>query len=371
MTQIAELAVEAAGLDAGNSICNVVLGRAENRVEIPTIGLRDYILRERDEEAKRTFAQSYIVQIESQAVANSVWLVGAGVSQDPNRQLALTPKPGSLKPENETILVTSLTALALAALQFRGLDKIPKRHEMTVRIKWLSATLPYRQHRKEQKQLLKSKLLGTHRVHFLDLEGIGEFIVYLTIENMLTYPEPMPALIALAHEVRRGKVVAIRPELLENSCAVVDVGGGTSDIVVMDEGMSLNQGKSDTLEWGINQVLDQVLKDIPAGWINDRAALVDRIRREQWVLKGRGELDLRPVLEQNLRTGIAAINEILEKASKDKTIAHFILVGGGAHLMADYLTPPADCKPETPADAEWLNALGAFYASLIASEEKQ
>lgn len=376
VNQVKEMIIGAAGLDGGNSETKVqVLHGASELigVKVPTIGLRRYKHQERTEHTKRTLEQTYVVTFDSPAVDKDItWLIGEGVSLERVSTLPTKPEPGSNKADVEVIMATALVSLARAAMDFRGVDKLPMaRRELPVRYRFLGTNLPYQQYNKANKLTMKQKLVGTHKVCFADLAGVGAFTVIITVETLLQYPEGMPAVIAAAHDIKRGRVVAIRPELLEDTVAVLDLGGGTSDLCIFDEGLNLNGSQSDTLEWGVNNVLDEALKQLK-GWVDTRAELASRLRSQDWIVKGKTDLDLRdvPDLMDGLKGLAEQVSTIVEKQWKNR-IRHFFLVGGGALALKPFLTLPPEYPIETFDDSEWLNCRGNLYAALMALEEAE
>lgn len=366
--------LKAAGLDMGNSLTKVVVGAAKpdtNWVEIPTTVLPDYYGREQSDESKRTFMETLDVTIASPALQTKRrWLVGEALLRDKDLgDKAIRPGKGNSKVEEEPLFVTGLVALAVAALR-QG--KVSSRNrEILAEIDLLHAGLPYNQHTADNKKLLRKKLKGTHTLTFHALAGIsGEVQVQLKIEQVKSLPEGMPAILAQAYKLGRdGHVAIVNEKLLQKPVGVLDIGGGTSDRLVFGANLDLNTSECRTMEVGINDALEKAVASLQeAGWkrtFQSTAALVARLRSGELVVEGRdGSVNVMDHLEKHLRIVGNALQSELSEAWGDN-IPQFLVVGGGAHLLQEYLVLKNGVRPIVAADGEWQNALGSYIASLL------
>lgn len=383
-----EVDIAQVGLDLGNSIIKAVAGVRQNGrdwVEIPTIVLRDAEGVQRSEESRLGLLDSLDLTLDSPVLSAGAtsglgaatpatrWRVGGSVIRDRRRgDRAVVPPKGAVKTESLPILVTGLTALAVLGIGRVTEARLRRDGALTVRIGVLGASLPYNQHN-AHKATLRRLLRGHHILRFSDLPRIGSLEVHLHVGVVQTLPEGMPAVLSYAYTLSRdGYVVTMpsRSQLLSQPLGVLDVGGGTTDVILFDlvDGRwSLDDTASVTLNFGVNDALTTAVERLQQdGWsrFQNVGTLVRAIRAGETVLRdmrdGTGEINLMDyVANEDLRMLGERVSEVL-RDRWHKEIASFLLAGGGAMILyrSGYLAMPWKRQPELLPNAEWANAVG-------------
>ena len=146
--------------------------------------------------------------------------------------------------------------------------------------------------------------------------------------------------------------------------AVIDVGGNTTDIALMLPGMSIQQRRSGSIHLGvlnlfeeINRLIIRKYASLPKGLPD---AKIDEALRKGGVINIRGEkTDLNDIIQeaieritQNLRTEVGRIIQ------DDSDVDRLIYVGGGALVMGETLTKHPSVF--VPKDPHLANARGAL-----------
>lgn len=368
-----EKTLRALGLDLGNSITNAVAGwteSLENWVDVPTAVARVENWTPAND-AKPD--EALFLRIKSAAVEGEhSWLVGKALATETDIPPS-APGKNAIKVDTESLFVTGLAAIGL--LIFRRYRSEIKGGRITVRVSMMAASVPWGQHSDYAKATMSEKLVGTHELVFAHLPGFGELAITLMVEKVVTSPEGVPALMALAYLIGPGDVLkAARPELVRSIIGLLDAGGGTTDILLFNPKFNLVRGSCDTLSHGINDALKRALKELH----NDRweqrfpnvTALVDHIRRGEWEVPGHsGPMNLHKYLDPELKPIANVISQEIRQRWGE-AVSHFFLVGGGAVVLADLLSLPAGRKPEVPENPEWMNAKGNYIVARLALGER-
>jgi plasmid segregation protein ParM len=214
----------------------------------------------------------------------------------------------------------------------------------------------------DDKQTVKARLLGDHRVH---REGNGAQVFKVTACHVI--PQPFGALLAACLD-DRGRI--IDKTLAGGAVGVIDVGGKTTNLLSVNrlaeigrETASVNAGAWDA----VRAVRDYLAREYPDLEKRDHE-LVDAIKARG--LNYYGEpVNLGPVLDTVLEPMaeqvIAEAGQLWNGAANLDAI---LVSGGGAHLLAPYIARHYR-HARTVADPVFANALGFWrFAERLATE---
>lgn len=360
------------GMDLGNSVTKVVAGwnkSQANWAEVPTEVAK---VATWTPGADARLDESLYVRFKSHAVAADSWLVGKAAMEGdiPSSR----PGKGTIKVDTPELFIAGLAAIGLLCINRFRLNS--RTGEATIRINLLATSLPWGQFNDGNKEAMRQKLRGAHALEFPNLPRLGSLKLNLVVERVVCSPEGMPALMAQAYEVNRDdQLTAARPDLVQAVIGVIDVGGGTTDILLFDPRFRLIRGSCDTLNYGINDALRKAHATLLQQRWEIRfptvAALVDHIRRGEVEIKGKGDHKIhliRDYLEEHLISIAGSISsEINQRWST--AVQRFFMVGGGAVVLEPYLTL-GESRPETPRYPEWQNAVGNYIVGRLALGER-
>lgn len=257
--------------------------------------------------------------------------------QKDNYQIATEQNKG----ENDQSVIMLLTALALNAVEANEGDKVSIEY-------FLSTGLPMTESkRKGARKAFKEKLVNNvHTVTFLDTPKHSGKTVTIHIKNALVSPEGQAAYIGLASK---------KPEVAGASIMIVDIGGGTTDIAVIDRGGKVDNEHSVGDSIGISAALDAIIaeaKDNPGiAPFRSRRELVECILGdERGIAWYRGKsYDINPIIDKHLRklanSEYSMINNVWNESP---AVQYAYIIGGGAAVLEPYLKSINESKYQFP-----------------------
>lgn len=397
-----EVTIPAVGIDLGNSMIKVVAGLKAPRskknpdewVEQPTM-----ILSHVDED----MAQNELTVRPLEAALDATirhdmlpggggrWRAGLAVARDRVRGHLGESSDGGKKVESLPVLVTGLMALSelgvRLALQSVGSEaKLKKAAEgvLHVRINALGASLPYGQH-ETTKETLKQILRRSFTLTFHSLPKLGDLRLNVSIGSVTTTPEGRSAVVAEVFTQSPEGAVVYRSErhaaLMREPLGVLDVGGGTTDLLLFDvipgaggkPTWSLDTDRSRTIDFGINAAIKTAVeglkKDDWGAKFPNEAALTAYLRTGARSLTDRssGKEEEHPLLpylkNQDMKLLADQINKRIN-TEWNREIGTFLLVGGGAQLVHECGYLNTKRTPLTVEDPEWANAIGNYLLAV-------
>lgn len=183
---------------------------------------------------------------------------------------------------------------------------------------------------------MKERLLGTYKVTLKNSKK--DRIVNIVIENVLVVPEGVPV---ITNQSFNSDATGFRrQELQEGVRAVVDIGAGTTDIPVIDNGApdSINSFGE---EIGIGTYLDRIVEGLRASFKADitRNQLVERLEKGDYNMMIRGKQhDLKPAIDAGLTEFASLIVGWIDNIwTKRYDIIEFLIVGGGAKVLEKFI----------------------------------
>ncbi|SDH83388.1 plasmid segregation protein ParM [Aneurinibacillus thermoaerophilus] len=283
------------------------------------------------------------------SVAKGIYYVGElAARQKHNDELTSEQKKG----ENDQSMILLLTALALHAAEESKEKKIEKEY-------FLSTGLPMTESkRKGARKAFKEKLIDhVHTVAFLDTPKHAGKTVTIRIKNAIVSPEGQAAYIGLA---------AKKPEVAGASIAIVDIGGLTTDIAVIEKGGKVDNEHSIGIGTGVSAALDAIIAEIDQELgirpFRSRRELVDCILGdERGIAWYRGKsYDLNPIIDTHLtevaRTIYKTISDVWNESPQ---IRFAYIIGGGAALLEPYMKSINESKDSFPL--RWLKNETAIW----------
>jgi plasmid segregation protein ParM len=152
--------------------------------------------------------------------------------------------------------------------------------------------------------------------------------------------------------------------------AVVDLGGKTTDIVVVAENVSsVYKDQSGTKDIGVLQLLDQVAEQIKSEYgLNDNPPLPfveEACRTKKYELFGE-DVDVGPIVEAACKAYLERVkNFFVSKLRDGSTVGAVLFVGGGTALIQSSLGPEAFAsiykgKRFIANEPEYANARGMW-----------
>lgn len=291
------------------------------------------------------------VEITSAAlsVAKGIYYVGElAARQKHNDELTSEQKKG----ENDQSTILLLTALALQAAEESKEKKIEVEY-------FLSTGLPMTESkRKGARKAFKEKLMDhVHTVTFLDTPKYAGKTVTIRIKNAIVSPEGQAAYIGLA-----GK----KPEVAGASIAIVDIGGLTTDIAVIEKGGKVDNEHSIGIGTGVSAALDAIIAEadhkLGIRPFRSRRELVECILGdERGVAWYRGKsYDLNPIIDEHLEEVARTIYKTISDVWNDSPGIRFAyIIGGGAAVLEPYLKKINESKDTFPL--RWLKNETAIW----------
>jgi hypothetical protein len=402
--------MNAAGVDLGNQYTKAVFGPRNTETHrvmvLSSILVTEQGLARGNEDLskKRTMLESLDLTITSKALsrADAVgaelvettgrWLVGDVLTT--NEDLAkqsLKAESNEKKSLNIKLYVSGLTALAVLA------HRRLRDGEDTLTINVLTAGLPVDLckdtdlHRKE----VSRRLRGTHTVRFNGVAGVPDGrTIKIVINKVRVLPEGLGAALSqiygVAEELRLNagestmdlKLKPVQPRLLEQTFMVFDLGGRTSDLVMVRPELDYDDQASEGKLYGVMDYLEAIVRDVRRA-ADDQTILLNEGHLLQYLENWDGEREIElPFYERTfpIKTYVDRHLRVLAEKVRDDLVANLtarvsaaFVVGGGAKVIQRYLerSLPERFRPVVHiavGDPQWANAVGHLIFSITQGE---
>lgn len=167
--------------------------------------------------------------------------------------------------------------------------------------------------------------------------------------------------------------IALEMGIYDGGAAVIDIGGRTTDCVVVNPGgMTLNSSRSGTLDVGVLQLQDNVRHELKQtygwGFINEKALSLALITNIYTI--GSRETDVSNIVISAKKHLFSQIENFIESTIGDGSdLPAIILVGGGSYVLQDMIKARYG-NVLIPEDSEYSNARGFYkiYKNLLGGE---
>jgi hypothetical protein len=271
-------------------------------------------------------------------------------------------KAAQKKAERPETIVTLLTATAYAVAK-KEEARIRKGSKIQAKV-YLGTGLPISEYL-TFKDAFADKLTGLHTVQFEKTPVFGGVTVELNIE--LPEGVQIDGVSAVYDMEATGKT-----KMSQRSFGVADIGGVDLDICFFKNDLQLDVLKPYAAKIGLNDVLDQIRKEINSkhtDLIRTTADLVRRLVEKNYEVRRRGKIvvDLRDFVEKPLRTlAERAYDSMLSAWDTADYATEFWFVGGGSLILAPYIKDINDLREKATiyfddgAYSQFRNARGAF-----------
>lgn len=395
-----------AGIDLGNQMTKAAFGPRD--VEGQQVMLLSSILateeglsRGNEDISKREMMTTLDLTITSKAltVADAVgadlvettgrWLVGDVLATERFAKQARRAESVERKATNVKLYVTGLAALAILAQQRL------RTSEDTIVINMLTAGLPVDlcKGTDVNRREVARRLRGTHTIRFNGVAGVPDGrTIKVVINKVRVLPEALGAALAqiyaVSEDVRINATVSqglklrpIRPELLERTFLVVDIGGRTTDLVVVKPELDYDGEASEGENYGIMDAIEAIVKDVQTALADTTVLNEGQLVKllEKW--DGKSELEIpfygetrkiKTYLDRHFKPLAEKLRDDLVRMLTARVSAVFV-VGGGAKVLKPYLN---GLIPERYAGVirfvdeapQWQNAIGHLIFSITQSE---
>ena len=401
--------INAAGVDLGNQYTKAAFGPRNTETHrvmvLSSILTTEQGLARGNEDLskKRTMLESLDLTITSKSLtqADAVgaelvettgrWLVGEVLTTNEDlAKQALKAESNERKSVNIKLYVSGLAALAILA------HRRLRSGEDTLVINMLTAGLPVDlckgtdAHRKE----VARRLRGTHTIQFNAVAGVPDGrTVKIVVNKVRVLPEGLGAALSriygITEELRINtatsmdlKLKPLEPKLLEQTFMVFDLGGRTSDLVMVRPELDYDDQASEGLNYGVMDYLEAIVRDVRRA-ADDQTILLNEGHLLQYLedWDGESEIDLsfygkafpiRQYVDRHLRVLADKVRDDLMAALTARVSAAFV-VGGGAKVIRRYLERSLPEKFRsvvhiTTDDPQWANAVGHLVFSITQSE---
>lgn len=401
--------VSAAGLDLGNQYTKAAFG--QRSVETHRVMVLSSILAteqglargNEDLSKRRTPLESLDLTITSKALtqADAVgaelvettgrWLVGEVLTTNEDlAKQALKAESNEKKSLNIKLYVSGLAALAILA------HRRLRAGEDTLVIDMLTAGLPVDlckdtdAHRKE----VARRLRGVHTVRFNGVIGVPEGrMVKILVNKVRVLPEGLGAALAqiygIAEDVRVNtevtqelKLKPRQPKLLEQTFMVFDLGGRTSDLVMVRPELDYDDQASEGKSYGVMDYLEAIVRDVRRA-ADDQTVLLNEGHLLQYLEDWDGESEInlpfygkafpiKAYVDRHLRVLADKVRDDLVASLTARVSAAFV-VGGGAKVIRRHLERALPERFRSVVhiatdDPQWANAVGHLIFSITQSE---
>lgn len=157
--------------------------------------------------------------------------------------------------------------------------------------------------------------------------------------------------------------IAKETEIYQYGAAVIDIGGRTTDCVVVNPGgNSLNGARSGTIDVGILAMQDELRQELKTtyGWNFISEAQLSNAMLTGMYGAGPNKTDISAHIDKHKQRLFSRIENFIESTIGDASdVPAIILVGGGAYTVGDLVRKRYN-NIITPDDVEFSNARG-FY----------
>lgn len=171
----------------------------------------------------------------------------------------------------------------------------------------------------------------------------------------------------LVDDLGRITEVAEKYEIYDYGAAVIDIGGRTTDCVVINPGGgSLNSDRSSTLNLGILDLMEELRNDLKAkyNWSFISEASLSRALETGLYGAGANKTDIKDLIEDHKDRLFKRLESFLLTTIGDASdVPAVILVGGGSYILGDIIKTKYP-NIIIPDEQEFSNARG-FYKILV------
>lgn len=176
------------------------------------------------------------------------------------------------------------------------------------------------------------------------------------IKDVIVFPEALPAAVDVMCELHDGDLI-YKDQFADNQrVCCVDVGGHSVDIVVF-ETHTRNVLAQDCIESGVIKIVDALQNSMMTLLKETRP--IERSIAEASLLKREYDgIDLSGAIAQASSALASKVVSTLERLASKRTTDYFLVVGGGAELVADKVRAYAGEKTIVPAKADESIARG-------------
>lgn len=323
-----------AAIDIGNDSVKAIFGDGE-RFQIMNVVATEQENREYVEMEEKPIDGLHVRVVSgSLKVGKGIYVVGPlAMKYDTNEEITLDDN----KYENDQTIIMLLTSIAMNAVKEQKEDKQEVRYT-------LSTGLPIKEIRKDARDAFKAKLLNSaHEVEFLDTPQYSGKKVIISFDDVIVLSEGMAAYTEIAFNPDG---TTKNEDLTEGVVMIVDIGGRTTDIAVIENGKAVNPY---SIGWtiGVSQYLDKIIQEVENEFdyrFKSRRELVDVIAHQNpehqghiWVRGNR--TDINAIIQRYL-SGLAAeeYKIISETWSKMPNAKRAYIIGGGAIALKEYIS---------------------------------
>ena len=223
-------------------------------------------------------------------------------------------------------------------------------------------------------KMMNKDLLLKKKEHLLDISGVY---------NKFDHSKNLPQIKIIDHKVfceanaayfdvlldDFGEITEIGEsyELFEYGAAVIDIGGRTTDCVVINPGGgSLNSDRSGTLNLGILDLMEELRNDLKAthNWSFISEASLNKALLTGIYGAGVNKVDISELVQAHKDRLFKRLESFLDSTIGDASdVPAIILVGGGSYILGDIIKNKYK-NLIIPEEQEFSNARG-FYKILV------
>lgn len=321
-----------AAADIGNDSLKAIFESRENQILIPNI-IAEMGTNRNVKEYEKEILEGIHVEITSGALKqkHGIFAVGNLAKQQHNHsELAIHSK----KSENDQTVILLLTTLAIGAAKFGNFTN----NDGIIEAKYvLSTGLPILEASLEERKLFRDKLLkNAHEIKFLQTPHLQGKTVRISFEKVFVNLEGLAAFINLSKN---------NEDLVHQELMIVDIGGLTTDIAVIQKAIVNNsiscgysEGVSPYLDRIINRVRSEVgyqvktRKDIVEIIINDNPTDKNHV-----YVYGNRTCISQIVEEELMKLARKQYSYLLELWNQVPSLRVAYFIGGGSIILKEYI----------------------------------